>query len=255
MYDFYYYLSKLIGIFIDFEVVVFVSIYILLAFKIFKLNFIFNLLFYFLFLFVSIIAIFPIGNHFTYKIEHFYSSIKIPDEVNGIIVLSGSIEPKLSSETKQISMNAASERLLYFVKYAKKYENATLVYSGGSSDIFDSNIPSVYAKQYFDISGMKNRSILFENNSRNTYESFANLNSLIDLKINEKWLLITSASHMYRSMQTACKFNLNLIPVPVDYTTLKKTRLLDIKKNITSFFKMVKIYLGIFYYKITNRSC
>lgn len=255
MDNFFFYLSKFILIFLNYEIFIFLSLLVLLYLNYFKKFFIFNLLLYFISSIIILISIFPVGNYFLYKIENYYENDKLPNYVDGIIVLSGSIQTNLSDEFNQVSLNELSERILYFAKYAKKYKNSKLVYSGGSSDLFSSIVPSKFAKKYFDILGIEKNRIIYENKSRNTFESIKNIKNIIKPKENEKWLLITSASHMYRSINVGCKLEWKLIPKSVDYSVSKNLKIFSITENTKSFFSMLKVYFAIIYYKITNRSC
>lgn len=255
MDNFFFYFSKFILIFLNYETLIFLFLLILLCLNYYKRFFIFKLVLYFISSIIFLISILPIGNYFLYKIENYYKNSKSPAHIDGIIVLSGSIQPNLSEEFNQVSLNELSERILYFAKYAKKYKNSKLVYSGGSSDLFSSKVPSKFAKEYFDILGIEKNRIIYENKSRNTFESIKNIKNIINPKENEKWILITSASHMYRSINVGCILDWKLIPKSVDYSVSKNLKIFNITENTKSFFSMLKVYFAIIYYKITNRSC
>ena len=69
--------------------------------------------------------------------------------------------------------------------------------------------------------GLDTNRLIFENSSRNTYENILFSKKIIIPKKNEKWLLITSASHMKRAQLVAEKNNWNFIPYAVDFKNLK----------------------------------
>jgi len=255
MDDILFYLSKLFIFIINFEIFIFVTVIILFLSNILKLQKVQKLILSFLCIFILLISIIPIGHFYISKLENIYSQTPLPQKIDGILMLSGSIDPDLSDEFNQIALNELSERLLYFTFLAKKFPKAKLVYSGGSSNPLKGNKPSVFAKKYFEINGLDNTKIIYENESRNTFESLRNINKNIILNKNQKWILVTSASHMKRSMLTACKFNFNFIPYQVDYSVNRDMNFFHISYNIRSFYKFLKLYSAIYYYKITNRSC
>ena len=255
MDDILFILGKIFLFILNFENFIFFS-FIFLIF-IYFLNFKKLLKIYIISLitFIIIISIIPIGQYYIYNLENENIQKPIPDKIDGIMLLAGSIDPDLSIKSNQISLNELSERLLYFVFLSNKYPDAKLLYSGGSSNIFSDNYPSLFAKKYFEMTSLKNINITYDNNARNTYESFKNFKQLTDYNNSEKWILITSASHMKRSMLTACKFGLNFIPYVVDKSVSDNLVFFNLSKNIKNFFNFLRIYFAICYYKLTDRSC
>ena len=63
--------------------------------------------------------------------------------------------------------------------------------------------------------------VIFERNSRNTYEN--TLFSFEEVKPTPvgNWILITTAGHMPRSMGIFCKVGWPMIPYPVDHRTMR----------------------------------
>ena len=74
--------------------------------------------------------------------------------------------------------------------------------------------------------GIENQ-IIFEDKSRNTYENIIYSKKIANPKINENWLLITSASHMKRALLIADKNNWKLIKYDVMNGNIQKNQLLN----------------------------
>ena len=75
------------------------------------------------FIFITFISFFPIGSYLTYNIEkEFHSNIKIPERVDGILILGGATNPLLFKEYDQISLNDSAERLVESVLIIRKFE-------------------------------------------------------------------------------------------------------------------------------------
>jgi uncharacterized SAM-binding protein YcdF (DUF218 family) len=69
------------------------------------------------------------------------------------------------------------------------------------------------------------------------------------------WLLITSASHMYRSQRIFQKQGIEVIPVPVDYQTSKQIRWgkFDLEDGVQNWNKVMHEGVGLLAYWITGK--
>lgn len=205
-----------------------------------------------------LISFIPIGNILLYPLENkFKINPILPERIDGIIVLSGAVSAKSTALLNQVQVNEQVERELFFMKLGYKYPNAKLVYTGGSSSLTHQQFKGANAgkklleSQKFDITR-----VIFECNSRNTYESAVNVKKLIKPKDDENWILITTAWHMPRSVGVFEKVGFNVIAYPVDFRTSKDT-LYNISFNFTSnllkFEVGFKEWLGLTIYKLTNK--
>ena len=83
-----------------------------------------------------IIAFFPVGSWLLYPLEtRFEINPKLPESIEGIVILSGALNVEQSSLWRQVQANGAIDRELAFMKMMKDYPEARLVYSGGSSSL------------------------------------------------------------------------------------------------------------------------
>ena len=65
--------------------------------------------------------------------------------------------------------------------------------------------------------GLDPNTVIFEGNSKDTKENAAKTAELIKPTSDEKWILITSAYHMPRSVGLFRKAGFKVIPFPLDY--------------------------------------
>ena len=208
-----FYLSKILWLIVNpFNIFIFITIFtIFLYFISFrKLSLI---IFLINFIFITFISFFPIGSYLTYNIEkEFHSNIKIPERVDGILILGGATNPLLFKEYDQISLNDSAERLVESVLIIRKFEKAKVIFSGGSGSINRSDLDhSQVAKLFYSDVGFDLNRVRFLGNSRNTIENFYSIkNENIFEKSN---ILITSAFHMKRAMIISKELNMNLIPM------------------------------------------
>ena len=254
-----FYLSKILWLILNpFNIFIFTT---LLTIVLFSFNFrkISIIIFLINFTFLSFISFLPIGSYLIYYIEkEYHSFIESPENVDGIIILGGATIPSLFKEYDQISLNGSAERLVESIKIINKFENAKIIFSGGSGALHSPNYGhSDVAKVFFKNVGMDIKRIQFENNSRNTYENIILSKEIAKPNNSENWLLITSAFHMKRALLIAEKNNWKLIPYPVDFKNFKDFKLvpnLNLLSNLNTFQHGSHEWIGLVSYYLMGRT-
>lgn len=175
---------------------------------------------------VLIVTALPVGPWLLQSLENRFPrpvSAQALANPDGIIVLGGSLNPSMSKDRNEISVNGAMERLLAFAALAKRYPNARLVFTGGSGDPFDQkNREADIARRLLPQLGLSNRSIIFERDSRNTFENAERSKALVKPEPGQRWILVTSARHMPRAVGVFRKAGWPVIPYPVDFVTPRR---------------------------------
>jgi uncharacterized SAM-binding protein YcdF (DUF218 family) len=254
-----FYLAKILNFFINplyiLSLVILIQLFIIFFLQSKKLVIFFSKLFLILFL---IFGYSPLSNFLLSKIEDHIQTSKYPvQQLTGVIVLGGSFNSGLESkERNEVSLNSSVERLTKALEIYKKNPRLFILFSGFSGELKPQGwSESDMAKKFFLDQGVKLDNLIFENQSRNTFE---NIKYSKDIIANYKgtWGLITSASHMPRSFFTFKKQGLILEPINVDYKT-GTSRMFWINFNISSGLSNWSIILheliGISYYKFTNK--
>ena len=157
----------------------------------------------------------PLENHF---------EPVLPDHVDGILVLGGDENPLISEGRGQPTVYTSASRYIHMADLAHKYPGARLVFSGGSG-LIGSQVKTKdaeVARQVMQIMDMPTDRIIFENQSRNTYENAVMAEKLLRPTPQQNWLLVTSAWHMPRAMGCFRKAGWNIYPQPTDYMTAGK---------------------------------
>jgi uncharacterized SAM-binding protein YcdF (DUF218 family) len=177
--------------------------------------------------------------------------------LTGIIVLGGSFSLELESkERNEILLNDSAERLTKALEIYKKNPKVLILFSGYSNKLKPTGWnESDMAKKFFLDQGVRFENLIFENQSRNTFE---NIKYSKDIIANYKgtWGLITSANHMPRSYYSFKKQGLILEPIIVDYKTGTSPIFwinFDIKKGLVNWKLILREMVGISYYKITSK--
>ena len=149
-------------------------------------------------------------------------------DIGGIIILGGAIEGgEIAIDRGEISIGSAAERVTKAFELIRKYPDLPFIFSGFSGRISPKGLSEADAfRQLIAEQGLSDKSAHYENQSRNTYENVLYMKPMIG-EFGEKsadgvlkpWLLITSASHMYRSLRIFQKQEITVTPIPVDYQT------------------------------------
>jgi uncharacterized SAM-binding protein YcdF (DUF218 family) len=162
----------------------------------------------------------PLGNWLLYPLEARFpswdASRGAPD---GIVVLGGAIDPDLSAATGRAVFTQAADRIVAAAALARQYPNARILLSGGNANLIsqDSAKEADYAVSVLESLGIARERLLLEQRSRNTRENAEFSRAVADPKKGERWLLVTSAYHMPRSIGVFRKEGFAVEPYPVDW--------------------------------------
>lgn len=183
---------------------------------------------------------------------------QLPGNVDGIIVLGGSVDWQITQEQGQLNLNAAGERMIAAAALARRYPQAQLVLTG----IYRETIPqdfratpsmtSMFAGPEFG-----GRQITFIGEARSTYEEALLALEQLQPSAGENWILVTSAMHMPRAAAVFSTMGWNLIPWPVDYRAPSEPRLLNLNLNFSDrlahFDAVVREWAAYLIYERTGR--
>jgi uncharacterized SAM-binding protein YcdF (DUF218 family) len=114
------------------------------------------------------------------------------------------------------------------------------------------------ARKFFARHGLDTSRIIFERDSRNTWENAVFSKKLVNPNLNEEWVLITTAWHMPRSVGVFCKVGWDVIPYPVGFHSEPDNIIRldwDFSGHLRRLVFAVKEWIGIIAYKVFGRSC
>src|SRR6516225_900644 len=151
----------------------------------------------------------------------------------GIIVLGGGLDPELTAARGTPAISSSGARVLVAAELAYRYPKARLVYVGGNASLRAVNLSEADAAEgIFQNLGIRADRVQLERNSRNTDENVRFVMRLLNPKPCERWLLVTSASHIPRSIGLFRKAGFNVEPYPVDWGTSGWSDIYEFHKNI-----------------------
>ena len=204
------------------------------------------------------IALLPVGDWLLYPLEQRYPiDPNLPEQIDGIIVLSGAVGAKSTAMTGQVQVNEQVDRELAFMKLARLYPGVKLLYTGGSSSLVHQEFKGADAgKRLLAEQGIDLDRVIFERDSRNTAESAVLSRKLVQPSKGENWVLVTTAWHMPRSVGVFCKASWPVIPYPVDYRTSRSALWsinFEFASHLVELEVAVKEWLGLLAYWAADR--
>jgi uncharacterized SAM-binding protein YcdF (DUF218 family) len=202
----------------------------------------------------------PLGNWLLYPLEQRFppwdAARGAPD---GIVVLGGPIDADLSAAHGVAVVSAAGDRLIAAAALARRYPNARLVYTGGSANLISNDAKEAdYATALFESLGVSKARLVMERRARNTQENAEFSKVVAAPKSGERWLLVTSAYHMPRSIGLFRKAGFPVEPYPVDWRVGGRAYLMNFHNfsidGLASVDVAVREWMGLAAYRITGKT-
>ena len=210
---------------------------------------------------LAIFGLSPAGNVLILPLEERFPpwdpSRGAPD---GIVVLGGSIEPDLSAAHGVAVFGTSVDRIIAAAVLARRYPNARIVFSGGNANLVSSDAAKEadFAMPVFESFGFAKDRLIMERRSRNTYENAEFSKALVSPKSGERWLLVTSAHHMPRSVGIFRKVGFEVEPYPVDWRLGGRDYLLQFSNHFAERLGLVdtaaREWMGLLAYWITGKT-
>lgn len=204
---------------------------------------------------------YPFASAIIRPLERHYPAINVLEQkdVNKlgakyIVVLGGSqvCDPTINI-TSQFNPSSLV-RLIEGIHLHRQIPDSKLILSGGRSKYEPTTNAELMRRMALSL-GVKKENIMLETDSKNTYEEAKFLKNMMG---DEKFILVTSASHMPRSMALFKKFGMEPIPTPTNHLVKESS-----KMPPQGFFpnadniKMVEVafyeYLGLIKEKLAGR--
>lgn len=179
------------------------------------------------------------------------------DGYAGMVVLGGATESgRTQMAHVQPMLNDAAERMTGTVAVLRANAQLRVVFTGGEGMLMGvGQTEAERAKMFFDSLGVSAQQVQYESASRNTYENAVLTAQLPGVDPTQRWLLVTSAWHMPRSMATFKKAGWNVTAYPVDFRTGDSSDWLDFSMagGASDWQLALHELVGLLAYKLTGR--
>ncbi len=201
---------------------------------------------------------FPIGhNLLVYQENQYPVMTQFPPKVDGIIVLGGSIDLDKSVSRGQGQLNEHAPRITEMIVLARQYPRAQIIFTGGNGSLRQSaSSEAVEMTKLLNRIGFESGRILYEDQSRNTYENMVFSKNMIKPRTGDVWLLVTSAFHMRRSSLIFMSNDWAIIPYPAGYLTNGHYQFIPNFQVLENMYKLqivAKEMIGIMAYTLTGK--
>lgn len=212
-------------------------------------------------LLLAICGFSPLGTWLLYSLESRFpawdATRGAPD---GIVILGGSIDPDRSAARGVAVFTGAADRIIAGAALAYRYPNARVVFSGGNADLIgdDTAKEADYALSVFESLGIAKSRLIMERRSRNTQENALFAKASADPKPGERWLLVTSAFHMPRSVGLFRAAGFAVEPYPVDWRIGGRADFLTPSTTAAEGFERtdaaIREWMGLVAYRISGKT-
>lgn len=174
----------------------------------------------------------------------------------GVIVLGGATgSPSILKAHGQVPLGDAAERMTMPIGLMRKFPNFELIFSGGEGRLVPTGTTEAeIAKVFYEEQGVDMKRVTLESKARNTRENARQVAALLGERCKQPWLLVTSASHMPRSMAEFEATGCNVTAHPVDFHTAEESSWTEysMASSLGAWQKALHEYLGMFVYGFTR---
>lgn len=203
-------------------------------------------------------SVLPVGDLLLSPLEHHYPPEPEVSSVAGIIVLGGGEAVQRSAHWAQPQVNDGGDRFMQALALARQYPSAKVLFTGGIGSLRqDGPSGADVARQLLTSSGLDPSRLVLETRSRNTAENAVNSLELRSKQADGDWILVTSAFHMPRSIETFCAAGWSdLVPWPTDYRTVDLADGMgwSLTANLINLETALKERIGLLVYRLTGRA-
>ena len=202
-----------------------------------------------------LLAVAPIGAALLLTLEQrFPRPLVLPDRIDGILVLGGAVDPRLSASYGETVFNSSISRVLAGIVLARHHPEAKLALIGGEGDFFPIGFAEARATQGFALEeGILPTRIILEERSRSTHENAIYAKDMIQPQPGKNWVLVTSAFHMPRAVASFGAVGWPVIPYSVDYKVDPQTGLrpnFSLVDGLSASTLAGKEWAGLFGYRL-----
>ncbi len=203
----------------------------------------------------------PLGHALILPLENRFdrSQLEAGPPPVGILILGGAQDMSITRSRGAVAINEAGDRLVEAALLAKRFPDAKVVFTGGSSQIFgDKTSEAEGAVKLLTGLGISRDRLILETRAKNTYQNALFSKELLKPESRERWLLVTSAYHMPRAMGCFRDVGFKVEPWSVDYRTRGLEDLYRFFPKVSEGWRRidsaVREWAGLVIYRITGRT-
>lgn len=183
---------------------------------------------------------------------------EVPDNYDVGIVLTGVANLQIEPNDR-VYFNKGADRIIHTIELYKRKKIKKILISGGTGSLLNSELTEANELvKVLHLFGVKNKDIIVEKASRNTYENAVNSAKILKDKFPQgRFLLITSAFHLRRAQACFDKtgietdiFSTDFYTHPTSFTA--DSMIIPNEKALYSWQVFIREILGIIAYKMAG---
>lgn len=159
-----------------------------------------------------IISLTPLPQKALHTLEQRFPVPLLPKHIDGLILLGGTFALQESDSRSFPVHNLAASRLFDFIALMRRYPHAKVLFSG-------TPLEAKFTLDIMEQHGIDTTRVFFDDKASDTRDNVKNLMESVKIKSEEKWVLVTSAFHIPRSVGLFRGISWKVIPYPVDFHT------------------------------------
>jgi uncharacterized SAM-binding protein YcdF (DUF218 family) len=202
----------------------------------------------------------PVGRAALMLLEDRFPEPQLGEAITGIIMLGGAVDTHITAKRGQPTLNEAGERITTVADLSRRFPTARVLLSGGANHVLPTQpiTESAVARDVLVALGVEPLRIELEERSRTTCENAEQSLLMAKPAPGDRWLLVTSASHMPRAVACFRAMGFPVTPYPVDYWTRGDADLRrpvdSIADGLEAFDLAAHEWIGLATYKVVGRT-
>lgn len=179
-------------------------------------------------------------------------------KASAIVLLGGCSQPAVPPR-RYVETNCAADRIMHAARLYKAGYAPYIISTGGKIPFFydfEGSEASCMAELLKELWGIDTPAVIIEDKAKTTRDHAPNVEKILKAKnLKKEIIIVTSASHMYRSVRIFRKQGYTVYPAPTDYWEDKKInwKLMTFLPQVEALFASTMAlheYYGILAYKI-----
>lgn len=202
----------------------------------------------------------PTSHYLAHALETRFPIPQLPQDVAGIILLSGSERPSASDAYGEPQTGSHGSRYIAALRLAHRYPEAQFVFSGGPRTEPGKGpleTQSAVAAAILENAGLEPSRLNFESESRDSCDHPVNVRALVRPQSGEHWVVVTSAMHMPRVIGCFRAAGWpEVIQYPTDFRVVVggwNTGTFQVAENLSLLDIALHEWVGLAYYRVTGR--
>jgi uncharacterized SAM-binding protein YcdF (DUF218 family) len=201
----------------------------------------------------------PTSHFLMHALEARFPQPDLPAQITGIVMLSGAERPAATEDAGEPQLNSAAGRYTTALRLAARYPDARIVFTGGPStdprtgDLGQTGV----GREILTSVGLDPSRLTFEEGSTDTCDNAANTKALVKPGPGETWIVVTSASHMPRTVACFRSAGWEVIAQPAAYhAAVGRLDVGDFQMsdNLAMLDVALHEWVGLVYYRLSGRT-